>query len=51
MQATACRGALDSFISEVIEDHIRGQIIAQDDRASATKAAEDLIGLIHSYIT
>jgi DNA-binding FrmR family transcriptional regulator len=25
-QATACRGALDSFIAEVIEDHIRSSM-------------------------
>jgi DNA-binding FrmR family transcriptional regulator len=26
-QATACRGALDGFIAEVIEDHIREHMI------------------------
>jgi DNA-binding FrmR family transcriptional regulator len=29
-QATACRGALDGFISEVIEDHIREHLVDPD---------------------
>ena len=43
-QATACRGALDGFIAEVIEDHIRERLVQEKDRARATKAAEELIG-------
>jgi DNA-binding FrmR family transcriptional regulator len=50
-QATACRGALDGFIAEVIEDHIRERMVQAKDRASATKAAEELIGIVHSYLT
>jgi FrmR/RcnR family transcriptional regulator, repressor of frmRAB operon len=50
-QATACRGALDGFIAEVIEDHIRGRMVEAKDRASATRAAEELIGIVHSYLT
>ncbi len=50
-QATACRGALDGFIGEVIEDHIREQVLNADNRAAATAAAEDLIGIVHSYLT
>jgi DNA-binding FrmR family transcriptional regulator len=50
-QATACRGALDGFIGEVIEDHIRERIVDAEDEASATEAAEELIGLVHSYLT
>jgi FrmR/RcnR family transcriptional regulator, repressor of frmRAB operon len=50
-QATACRGALDGFIAEVIEDHIRGRMVEAADRASATQAAEELIGIVHSYLT
>jgi FrmR/RcnR family transcriptional regulator, repressor of frmRAB operon len=50
-QATACRGALDGFIAEVIEDHIRERVVHEKDRASATKAAEELIGIVHSYLT
>jgi DNA-binding FrmR family transcriptional regulator len=50
-QATACRGALDGFIAEVIEDHIRERVVEADDRASATQAAEELIGIVHAYLT
>ena len=52
-QATACRGALDGFIGEVIEDHIREHMVdpqaPRDD--PRTQAAEDLIEIIHAYIT
>jgi len=50
-QATACRGALDGFIAEVIEDHIRERVLAAADRPSAVQAAEELIGIVHSYLT
>jgi DNA-binding FrmR family transcriptional regulator len=50
-QATACRGALDGFIAEVFEDHIRERVVEADDRASATQAAEELIGIVHAYLT
>lgn len=52
-QATACRGALDGFIGEIIEDHIREHMLdphapADDPR---TRAAEELIEIVHAYIT
>ena len=50
-QSTACRGALDGFIAEVIEDHIRDRMVREKDRARATAAAEELIGIVHSYLT
>jgi DNA-binding FrmR family transcriptional regulator len=50
-QATACRGALDGFIAEVIEDHIRERVVDAEDSASAAAAAEELIGIVHSYLT
>ena len=50
-QATACRGALDGFIAEVIEDHIRERAVRAKDRASASTAAEELIEIVHSYLT
>jgi len=50
-QATACRGALEGFIAEVIEDHIRAHVVQEKDRARAAKAAEELIGIVHSYLT
>ena len=52
-QATACRGALESFIAEVIEDHIREHLVdpalpSDDARA---QAAEELVEIVHSYLT
>jgi DNA-binding FrmR family transcriptional regulator len=51
-QATACRGALDGFIAELIEDHIREHMV--DPRAAnndpRSVAAEELIDIIHSYL-
>jgi DNA-binding FrmR family transcriptional regulator len=51
-QATACRGALDGFIAEVIEDHIREHMV--DPRAPSdgprAKAAEELVDIVHMYL-
>ncbi len=51
-QATACRGALDGFIAEVIEDHIREHMVgpraARDTQH--VQAAEDLIEIVHQYL-
>ena len=51
-QATACRGALDGFIAEVIEDHIREHMVdpkAERDSPRAA-AAEELIQIVHQYL-
>ena len=50
-QATSCRGALDGFIAEVIEDHIREQVVEAANKGEASRAAEELIGIVHSYLT
>jgi DNA-binding FrmR family transcriptional regulator len=51
-QATACRGALDGFIAEVIEDHIREHVVDPERRDTAqARAAEELIEIVHSYLT
>jgi DNA-binding FrmR family transcriptional regulator len=51
-QATACRGALDGFIAEVIEDHIREHMVdpaaARDDPRTA--AADELVEIVHRYL-
>ncbi|MGA2839205.1 MAG: metal/formaldehyde-sensitive transcriptional repressor [Steroidobacteraceae bacterium] len=51
-QATSCRGALDGFIAEVIEDHIREHMI--DPRAERgdprVAAAGELIDIVHRYL-
>jgi DNA-binding FrmR family transcriptional regulator len=51
-QATSCRGALDGFIAEVIEDHIREHMVdpkaGKDDPRVA--AAEELVEIVHQYL-
>jgi DNA-binding FrmR family transcriptional regulator len=51
-QATSCRGALDGFIAEVIEDHIREHMVGAGAPASdpRTVAAEELIEIVHAYL-
>ena len=51
-QATACRGALDGFIGTVIEHHIRQHIVdPKQQETDRAHAAEELIGVVHSYLT
>ena len=51
-QATACRGALDGFIAEVIEDHIREHMVDAEAPSSdpRVQAAEELVEIVHSYL-
>jgi DNA-binding FrmR family transcriptional regulator len=51
-QATSCRGALDGFIAEVIEDHIREHMIGSRASPADAKvtAAEELIEIVHAYL-
>jgi FrmR/RcnR family transcriptional regulator, repressor of frmRAB operon len=51
-QATACRGALDGFIAEMIEDHIREHVIDPKRGADTphAMAADDLIDIVHQYM-
>jgi DNA-binding FrmR family transcriptional regulator len=52
-QVTACRGALNGLIAEVVEDHIRDHVI--DPKASGkdprARAAEELVEIVHSFLT
>lgn len=52
-QATACRGALEGFIAEVIEDHIREHLVdpaaPKDD--PRLQAAEELVDIVRAYLT
>ena len=52
-QATACRGALEGFIGEVIEDHIRDHMVDPDAPRDdpRVQAAEELVAIVHSYLT
>lgn len=51
-QATACRGALDGFIAEVIEDHIREHMVNPDSPRDDpyVAAAEELVDIVHRYL-
>jgi FrmR/RcnR family transcriptional regulator, repressor of frmRAB operon len=51
-QATSCRGALDGFIAEVIEDHIREHIVdaSAGPETRQALAAEELIEIVHQYL-
>ena len=50
-QARACRGAMDGFIAEVIEDQIREVVTDVGARGENTQATEELIGLVHTHLT
>jgi FrmR/RcnR family transcriptional regulator, repressor of frmRAB operon len=52
-QATACRGALDGLIAEVVEGHIREHVIdpAASRKDPRARAAEELIEIVHSFLT
>ena len=52
-QATACRGAMEGFIAEVIEDHIREHMIDPSAETDDPRrvAAEELVGIVHSYLS
>jgi DNA-binding FrmR family transcriptional regulator len=52
-QATACRGAMDGFIAEVIEDHIREHMVDGDAPSDdpRVQAAEELVAIVHAYLT
>jgi len=52
-QATSCRGAMDGFIAEVIEDHIREHMIdpTASERDPRRQAAEELVEIVHAYLT
>ncbi len=51
-QATSCRGALDGFIAEVIEDHIREHMVEPGAGRETPQvlAAEELIEIVHQYL-
>jgi FrmR/RcnR family transcriptional regulator, repressor of frmRAB operon len=51
-QATACRGALDGFIAEVIEEHIREHLVRPNDagRDGRELATEGLIDIVHQFL-
>lgn len=49
---SACRGAMDALMAEVIEGHIRFHILPANGRATAdqTRAADDLVAALRAYL-
>ena len=49
---TAARGAINGLMAEVLEEHIREYLAPPEvDTLIQTDAAEELIEIIHSYLT
>jgi FrmR/RcnR family transcriptional regulator, repressor of frmRAB operon len=50
--AVAARGAINSMVAEVIEDHIRLHVMdpALERGSSKAKGAEELIGVVQTYL-
>jgi DNA-binding FrmR family transcriptional regulator len=51
-QVAACRGALNGFMAELFEGHIRCHILGENEKPKPRqkRAAEELIGIVHSYM-
>jgi DNA-binding FrmR family transcriptional regulator len=49
---SACRGAMDSLMAEVIEGHIRLHVLDPEAKATAeqTRAADDLVHALRAYL-
>jgi DNA-binding FrmR family transcriptional regulator len=48
---SACRGAMDALMAEVIEGHIRFHILARNGATDEQKqAADDLVAALRAYL-
>ena len=49
---SACRGAMDALMAEVIEGHIRFHILPPNESATdeQTSAADDLVSALRAYL-
>jgi DNA-binding FrmR family transcriptional regulator len=49
---SACRGAMDALMAEVIEGHIRFHILPPEQASTGeqTRAADDLISALRAYL-
>jgi DNA-binding FrmR family transcriptional regulator len=48
---SACRGAMDALMAEVIEDHIRFHILPSNGTTEEqTHAAEELVSALRAYL-
>ena len=44
------RGATSGLMAEVVEDHVRSHIATEAEPGARTRAAEDLIEVVHTYL-
>ncbi len=44
---TACRGAINGLLAEVLEDHVRAHLMRGG--AEKVQAADELIDIVHAY--
>ena len=51
-QVAACRGALNGFMAELFEGHIRCHVLDENEtpKQRQKRAAEELIDIVHSYM-
>jgi DNA-binding FrmR family transcriptional regulator len=47
---TAARGAINGMMAEVVEDHIQEHMMAAKPTREETRAADELIEVLRSYI-
>ena len=52
LTVAACRGALDSLMAEIIEDHIQLHILDPGQKATAEqkRAAKEIISIVRRYL-
>lgn len=46
---TATRGAVNSLLAEVLEDHVREHLAGRSSGDARAEAADELIDVIHAY--
>ena len=46
---TASRGAINSLLAEVLEDHLREHLLGRISTGARAEAADELIEVIHTY--
>jgi DNA-binding FrmR family transcriptional regulator len=49
---TAARGALNSLVAEMIEDHVRYHVLDPEEKVSQkrARAADELIDIVRAYV-
>jgi DNA-binding FrmR family transcriptional regulator len=49
---TAARGALNSLVGEMIEDHIRFHVLDPDEKVppKRSRAADELVDIVRAYV-